>query len=470
MREKPRFRTGRFWRTNGSRQSIKRIPTIGWRDRIGVLLALRGDLAGFLQRLHWKYGDIVRVRILGKSIIVLNHPDYFEHVLVRNHRNYDKKTYLYKVVEPAFGNGIIGYVGGKEWLRQRRLIQPSFHRSQVAALLPRMTGPIAETMRRWRGSTTPGEIINIADEVRQLSLNVVFATLFGGEAEAKGISIRDLFVEAHQILSNFFRRPFPPLSWPTPTGNRLREIIGTMDRYIDQLVRDRLHSGKHGDDLLSILIDELHHNAEMEGDRELLGQEVQNIMIGGYETVSTTMQWLLYLVATHPEVQERLQHEVDDQLSGSVPAYADLTRLTYTRMVVEETLRYYPPAWHMMRRAVAEDDIAGYRVPAHSEIYVNIFLLHHHPGIWPSPDIFDPDRFSAEQVARRPRNAYVPFGSGPRKCVGDYFAVTELTLFLGMVAQAYRLVPPRGHGRVQVDQLLTLRPKGGVPLSLERRT
>ena len=469
MRAKSRFSVGPFGRGDGRRPSRKTIPSVGWREQIDALAALRGDLIGFLERIHRKYGDIVRIRVLGKSVIVLNHPDYFEHVLVKNQKNYDKKTYLYKVLKPAFGNGIIGHVGGKEWRRQRRLIQPSFYRSRVDGLVPKVTEPIAEMIQRWRGRATPDDVIDIADEAQQLSLQVVFTALFGAEPGGKRRAIEDLFVEAHHILSNFFRRPFPPLGWPTPRGNRLREITGTLDHYIDQLVRDRLRAGMHGDDVLSILIEGLYRNAETGGDRELLGQEVQNIMIGGYETVSTTMQWLLYMVATHPQVQERLHHEVDEVLSGSIPAHADLPRLTYTRMIVDETLRCYPPAWHLMRRAVAEDAIAGYRVPPNSEIYFNIFTLHHHPDLWPSPDRFDPDRFSPEQRARRPRNAYVPFGSGPRKCVGDYFAVVELTLLLSMVAQAYRLVPAPEQRRAQPDQQLTLQPKGGVWLSLEER-
>lgn len=245
-----------------------------------------------------------------------------------------------------------------------------------------------------------------------------------------------------------------------------------MDAFVSGFIKKRLNdevaTGEETD-LLTLL---LHSVDEEDGkgmDLEQLHHEVLNICIGAYETTTNTLSWAFYLLARHPEIEERLHAEVDEVLGGRVPAFEDLPKLVYTRMVVEETLRIYSPAYQFMRRAREEDEIDGYRMPAGANVLINSYFLHRHPDFWEEPERFVPERFTPEQVAQRPKHVYIPFGSGHRICIGKHFALTELTLVLATVARHHRLVMPEGAAEVHPEALITLHPKGGVHLRPEPR-
>ncbi|WP_203984475.1 cytochrome P450 [Sphaerisporangium rufum] len=415
------------------------------------------------------HGDIVAIRVLGIKMIMLNHPDYFERVLVRNHENYDKSTFLFRAVEPILRGGLIGNVGGEPWRRQRRIMQPSFHRPKVAGFAENMTDETARMLRRWDRQYGPDDVVNVSTELGQLAMRIVFRSLFGAEVGARGDAIEQMFLEANQIVGAFFRFPFPPLSWPTRPHRRLNEIIRTMDGFVSDVIRSRIDSDEDHLDLLTALMNAVDEETGTGMTPLQLHREVLNIIIGGYETTSNSVAWLIHLIGQHPDVQARLHAEVDEVLGGRVPAFDDVPRLVYTRMIVDETLRLYTPAWQTMRRAIEEDEMGGYRIPAGSDVYLNMFTLHRHPEYWPDPHVFDPERFTPEQVDARPRHAYIPFASGPRNCIGKHFALTELTLILAMVAQAYRVEIPEERRYVEIEPLITMHPKGGIHARMARR-
>ncbi|MFD0887125.1 cytochrome P450 [Streptosporangium algeriense] len=450
-------------------RSATRVPGISLREQVEGMRAMRKNQVDYLARMIAVYGDVVRIRAFGVNMIVLNHPDHFERVLVRNHENYDKNTLLFRAVEPILRGGLIGAVGGEPWRRRRRIMQPAFHRPQVAGFAKNMTDETGLMVRRWEREYSEDDAIDVCNELGQLVLRIVFRTLFGAEVGEGGEEIESIFVEGNQIMGQFFQLPFPPLTWPTPRNRRLRQIIGIMDGYVDEVIRRRDEEGEEHHDLLTLLVDGVDEETGIGMTPVQLHREVLNTIIGGYETSSNAIAWLIYLVGTHPHVQERLQAEVDGVLGGRVPTFDDLQRLQYTRMVVDEMLRLYTPAFQTMRRSIEADEIGGYHIPRKSNIYLNIYALHRHPDFWPSPDAFDPERFSPEQVAQRPRHAFVPFGSGPRNCIGKHFALTELTLVLAMLAQAFRMEIPEEHREVQFEPLITLRPKGGIYARMRRR-
>ncbi|GII77556.1 cytochrome P450 [Sphaerisporangium rufum] len=430
---------------------------------------MRRDQVGFLGRMIDAHGDIVAIRVLGIKMIMLNHPDYFERVLVRNHENYDKSTFLFRAVEPILRGGLIGNVGGEPWRRQRRIMQPSFHRPKVAGFAENMTDETARMLRRWDRQYGPDDVVNVSTELGQLAMRIVFRSLFGAEVGARGDAIEQMFLEANQIVGAFFRFPFPPLSWPTRPHRRLNEIIRTMDGFVSDVIRSRIDSDEDHLDLLTALMNAVDEETGTGMTPLQLHREVLNIIIGGYETTSNSVAWLIHLIGQHPDVQARLHAEVDEVLGGRVPAFDDVPRLVYTRMIVDETLRLYTPAWQTMRRAIEEDEMGGYRIPAGSDVYLNMFTLHRHPEYWPDPHVFDPERFTPEQVDARPRHAYIPFASGPRNCIGKHFALTELTLILAMVAQAYRVEIPEERRYVEIEPLITMHPKGGIHARMARR-
>lgn len=445
------------------------VPLAGLWGRLDASIALRRDQVAFLNRALRQYGDIFSVRVLGAPFVVVNRPSYVQHVLVDNHLNYDKDSLLYRVVRPVLRDGLIGAIGGEAWHRQRRLMQPSFHRPNVAMFTWNMTDETDSMLNRWNGSITDGGIVDFTSELGHLALRIVTRTLYGADVGNSTEAIEADFTAANRIMGAFFRFPFPPLSWPTPGHRRLRQLIANLDAFIDELVQQRRERDDVRHDLLGVLADAVDQDTGYRMTSEQLHHEVLNIMVGGYETTTHTLGWMFYQVARHPHVQHRLHNEIDRVLGDRLPSFGDLPRLPYARRVVDETLRMNSAAWQTMRHAVEDDVIDGYRIPAGSGIYININTLHRHPEYWPDPERFDPDRFLPEAVARRPRNAFVPFGVGPRNCIGKHFALTELQLVLVMLLQRYAIRLPSHVATIPMQPMVTLRPKGGVHLHVERR-
>lgn len=468
----------------------REIPTIGWSGGIGGTLAFKRDQLAFLRRGIDRYGDIFRFRPLGIPMVLVNHPDYIRHVLVDEGEKYDKNAVLFKVVRPVLRKGLIANPDMELWRRQRRMMAPHFTPRTVATFIGNMTDETEQMLDRWERNYGAGGTIDVTDEIGQLALRIVNRSLFSAQVGASAQAFERAFGEANAILGAFFRFPFPPLTVPIRRHRRLRAAIAAMDEFVSAFIHRRLHEQlpapredpaapadtgagpappAEPTDLLTLLL----HTVDVEDgngmDLEQLHHEVLNICIGAYETTTNTLSWAFYLLARHPQAEERLHAEVDTVLAGRLPTVDDLTRLPYTRMVADETLRIYSPAYQFMRRASADDVIDGYRVPAGTNMLINSYFLHRHPDFWDDPERFDPLRFTPEQIARRPKHAYVPFGSGHRVCIGKHFALAELVLVLATVASRYRLVSPPGAPEVRPEALITLHPHGGVHLTLERR-
>jgi cytochrome P450 len=446
--------------------TVRDIPVYAPSRGIAGALALRRDPIGYLRSGLRDRGDIYRFGLLGVPIVLVNHPDHIRHVLVDGGESYDKDVILFRIVRPVLRQGLIGNADIELWRRQRRMMAPHFTPRTVSRFAGYMTGETRQMLEGWR----TGEVLDVTGEIGALALRIVNRSLFSAAVGPRAAAFERAFGEANAILGRFFRFPFPPLSVPTPAHRRLRRAIARMDDFVSGFVRERLTGqapADDGADLLTLLL----HSVD-EGRRmtiEQLHHEVLNLCIGAYETTTNTLSWALYLLARHPEAERALHAEVDQVLAGRVPDFDDLPRLRYTRMVVDETLRLYSPAYQFMRRARVPDEIGGYAIPAGTSILINSYLLHRHPDFWPDAERFDPWRFTPERVAARPRHAYLPFGSGARICLGRHFALAELTLVLATIARTHRFVLPDGEPEVPVEALITLHPRGGVRLRLQRR-
>lgn len=449
---------------------LKSIPFVRTYNPLGPTFAFRNDPLVFLSKIFREYGDIVQFHLLTIPIIAINHPEYFKRVLVDNNQNYDKDVFLFRAVRPILRNGLIGNFGGESWFRQRRLMQPSFHRESIASFGKNMTSKTLEMLQSWEKKAVQGEIINVTDEIGYLALQIVSKSLFSIDIGEKARIFEQAFTQANSIVSDFVRFPFLPLSVPTRSRNRLRKAIRSMDEFVSLIIEERYSQSKETyNDLLSMLMHAVDEETKQGMSIEQLNHEVLNIVVGGYETTTNTLSWVWYLLAQHPDVEQRLHAEVDTVLAGRIPTINDLPDLPYTRMIVDETLRLYSPAWQTMRRARKEDKIHGYRIPANAVIFLNHHTLHRHHAFWEDPEKFDPDRFLPKQVARRYRYAYMPFNVGPRSCIGKNFALTEIQLVLATIAQHYRLVLPLGEPPVEKLALITLHPKNGIRMKLEHR-
>lgn len=426
----------------------------------------RGPLQ-FLAELQKQYGEISRFRLAIWSTVFISHPGYIKHVLQDNHRNYDKDVHSFKIVRPLVGNGLVTVVGGKDWLRQRRLVQPAFHLQRIAALATLMTDATQVMLQQWDTYAHERQIFDVAAEMTNLTLQIASKALFNIDVSAKANSFCQAFSQVSAFLIDYFYMPFPPLFIRTRRNCRFWDAVEAMDAIVYEIIRSRRQHREDVGDLLSMLLDALDENGQSMDDKQLR-DEIMTLLLAGHETVASTLTWTWYLLTQHPEAGEHLHTELDQVLAGRLPTMEDLPRLSYTRMVLEEAMRLYPPVWQLMRRAIQDDEIDGYHIPARSYILWSPYISHRHPDFWEKPKQFYPEHFSAEHVAKRPRHAYMPFSSGPRICVGNTFAMTEMQLVLATMTQRYRVSLAPGH-RVELEPLLSLRPKNGVLISIERR-
>jgi long-subunit acyl-CoA synthetase (AMP-forming)/cytochrome P450 len=417
-------------------------------------------LAVYLEatRLH---GDVVLVDEQLPTILV-SHPEHVRHVLQDNQLNY-RQNLRRRIL---MGRRSLALSSGEEWRHRRRLMQPLFRPPRLARLAPKMTRASAELVERWRGAAARGEPVDVAAEMAKLTLDILIDALLGDEA-GQGGRLRRAVAAAFDYFNARARgRTRLPALVPTPRNLRLLRALAELKAAVTETVAERRGAANPEDDLLSMLIAARDEQTGAVMDDEQLKDELMMLLVMGHMTTAMAITWIWHLLARHPEVDERVRAEMAAVTGGRPPEPRDVAELGYTRRVIDEALRLYPPSWSLSRRAIAEDEIGGYRIPAGALVVMSPWVTHRRPELWESPERFDPDRFLPERAAARPRFAYYPFGGGPRVCIARDLAMLELPLILGTVGQAYRLrgVPGR---RVVPQPGIVLQPRGGLPMRLE---
>ncbi len=417
----------------------------------------------FLTDLTHTYGDIALVRFLVWPVYVVNHPDFIKQVLQEHHRSYNKDNFDYRLLRPLLGKGLLTN-DGVSWLHQRRLIQPTFHRQRLAAFGSLMTEAAEAMLVRWGRYAERSGVLDVADEMMRLTLRIIGQALFSLDLSEEATTVRRALRSANDYLC----APFPPLFVPTPRNRRLQTALRRLDALVYDLIAARRQSQQDTPDLLSMLLGVRDEETGEGMSDQQIRDEVITLLLAGHETTAVALCWTWYLLAQHPECEKLLHAEVDAVLGGRLPTVEDLPMLPYGSMVIEEAMRLYPPAWSFSRNAIAEDELGGYHIPAGSVILLCPYTTHRHPAFWEQPEVFDPLRFTPERVASRPHYAYFPFGGGPRQCIGNAFAMMEAHLILATVSQRYRLCLGTGV-QVEPEPLITLRPRGGMPMLLATR-
>lgn len=429
----------------------------------GAAPAFRKDILAYLVHHMKEYGDIYEVPLPIRTIISIHNADYIKHVLVTNNKNYIKDIPTRRL-SLALGNGLLTSEG-EFWRRQRRIAQPAFHKERLAAMAQSMVNRTNEMLRDWEQGSSSRDI---SREMMVLTSDIAAKTLFGADIDDND-RFGEALVEGMRYITMSFRKIInPPLWVPTPANRRFNKLMRQQNQTIQSMIDQRRNASESRPDLLSMLM-EAKDEETGEGMTDLqLRDEVITIFSAGHETSANGLTWTLYLLSQHPDIRARMEQEVDDVLRGKKPGVEDVRRLPYVHQVIQESLRLYPPAWAIGREAIGPDEIDGYPIRKKYQMLMSSYALHRNPRYWKDPETFDPDRFLPEKVKERHRFAYLPFGGGPRFCIGNNFALMEMQLVLAMITQQFRLELLPDHP-IKMEPVITLRPMYGMKMSLKTR-
>jgi len=427
---------------------------------------LDNSIAAYPQEAYDEF--VLSGRVLMLRSVTINDPDGVKHVLVDNAANYAKTSLARKLVEPVLGKGILTSEG-PVWRRQRRIMSPAFDRRSILSYTPLVTEEAEETARRWgmRGSSQ----IDVGKEMMWTTFAIISRTMFSTDSRnladplASAIARYQGRIRLADMLGlpDWFPFPWRGRAWTA------RRALARFDAAVADLITKRMTSRDGAPkDLLTRLIEARDEETGDGMTADEVRDQVVTIFFAGHETTSLALTWSWYLLSQHAAAEAKLHAELGAVLAGRTPRHEDLAALPYTRMVIEEAMRLYPPAHTLSREALADDEVAGHRVRKGTMVVIVPWVIHRHRRLWERPQHFEPERFSLERSAGRPRFAYIPFGAGPRICIGAAFAMTEAMLILATLAQRYRLrlAPVQ---IVEPQALLTLRPRHGIKMIVETR-
>jgi cytochrome P450 len=403
---------------------------------------------------------------IGEHAYLLKSPEDIKHVLVSNPQNYDKSRRLTsKRGKRLLSDGLVTTSSGDSHLRQRRMIQPPFHQKSITTFADTMITTTQEMLTRWK----EGAVLNISAEMVSLTQRVVLRALFGADIEDRIEELAAAVSTKRQYTVRAFYSPLPVSEYlPTRANLRYRKATAQIDQFLYALIKKRRSATSPSHDLLSMLMGAHYKDGTFMNDKEV-HDEALTICLAGYETIGVALSWTWYLVAQHVEVELKLLAELREVLNGRLPTIEDVPRLKYAEMILDESMRIYPPRWILVRRAIQDDTLpSGVSIPSGSKVWLCPYVMHHNPNYFPDPGRFDPRRFTDEMKLRRHRFAYFPFGSGPRVCIAEAFAKMEGVMVLACVAQQFELTLLSSQ-LVVAEARMTLRPKHGILMRVVRR-
>lgn len=420
------------------------------------------DPLGYLSYARDTYGPVTVFAVSDPPVVLLSDPADVHHVLVANHRGYTKRTIQYDTLATVTGDGLL-VSDPPLWTKRRRMVQPGFHHSGLDAVAAHTVS--AARVEAHKMLHAPGSV-DVDEAMMHAALHVVGAALFSTDLSAQAGELVPAVLTALDRVVVRARSPWlPPASVPTPGNVRLKSALETIDAAVADMVQQRRRRADPGDDVLGLLLGDRMDDL---GADDLAGvrNEVVTLLIAGHETVASALTWTWHLLAEHPDEYARLLAEVD-ALGRDPSGLTDLAQLPFTRAVFDEALRLYPPAWVISRKAGAHDEVGGFPIGVGTIVLMSTYALHRDPRLWEQPDEFRPQRWLGPPPA--PRWSYLPFGAGLRQCIGKDFALVEGVLMLATIAR--RLVVRRAPGMAppHVSPLVTIRPKGGLPLEVYRR-
>ncbi len=421
----------------------------------------------YFDQMYDLIGDFHTVQLGLKTTHLLNHPDFVKHVLVDNNQNYDKATPAFIFSRLVLGNGLFTS-DGAFWLRQRRLAQPAFHRKQIDQLTATMNASIGGLMRRYAAYAEQQTPFDVGIEMTRVTLSIAGESLFSIDLDTDAPVVGEAVQALGRTFEDFVEHPVRTMLLIANRNNRQSvAAIFKLRKIVQRIIeKRRTEIGKHNDVLEMLIIARDEESGQAMTDKQLR-DEVVTFMLAGHETTANMMTWAHYLLARHPQSMDRLAAEIDQQLKGRMPQIEDVHHLPYTYAVLSESLRLYPSAYMFSRRALKDDAIGGRLIKRGEIVIVPPFYVQRHPNFWPQPQKFDPERF-IDRSEKRHRFAFMPFGGGPRQCIGNHFAMLEGVLTLVRIIQKYRLLPVNDNV-IHPKMGATLRPERPVMMGVRAR-
>ena len=439
-------------------------PAVAGLPMLGNMLEFRYGRLPFLQRVARSSGDIGAFHVGPYPIYLVNSPDLADDLLVKQAESFEKTPTLRVFGRPVLGNGLLTSENNFH-RRQRKLVAPALAHRRIAAYADTMALYGERIAQDW----SDGAQIDVAHEMMRLTLHIVGKTLFDadvlGEADELGSALTTAIGFMNDEMGSIVHLP---TTWPLPRNKRFHAAVARLDATIYRIIADRRTDGTDHGDLLSMLLASRDEDDGAAMDDQQVRDEAMTLFLAGHETTANALAWAWYLLSQHPAVAVRLREEADRVLAGRTPTYDDLAQLPYALQVFKEAMRLYPPAYMIGRQASRPVELGGYHFAPHAILMVSAYVMHRTPQYFADPERFDPERFTPEAERALPRHAYMPFGGGPRVCIGNHFALMEGQILLATLAQRVSFDLLLGQ-RIEMDPQVTLRPKNGIQMAVRRR-
>ncbi len=448
----PALKSGAAWRE---------APGPRGKELYGTLLHLRNHPVECLLDLALRYGPVVSMPFFRDPVVLISSPEAIRYLLHQNYRNYQKTTERWKLFRELIGNGLLAS-DGDLWRRQRQRIQPAFHQERLALLENLLHAATTDVIGEWRKAARENKPVGLFGVLLRLSLRIITKAMFGRdvrefeETALRAFTVVDVYINPMSLI-NLLELPVAVRRLFLPGFRQFETAFQQLDQIVNRMIAERRASGEDTGDFLSMLLVGRDEEQGETMDETQLHDEVMGAFRAGHEATAIGLTWAFYLLSKNPVARRQLQAELSSVLGGRFPKMQDLPSLKYNRMVIEESMRLYPPIWGFDRKSIADDELGGYRIPAGSTVAICTYVMHHHPAYWENPEGFDPMRFSEERSAGRPEYAYLPFGGGPRRCVGNRFAMIQMQLILAAVTQNFELDLVPG-APINVHPAVNLRP------------
>jgi len=400
------------------------------------------------------YGDTYRVFAPGRGAWtwVIHHPDDVKRVLVSNHRNYTKGVGIDRV-RMLLGNGIMTSEG-EFWRRQRRMLQPAFHRRVIQRFAGVIRERNAALLDRWALAAAAREPVNLTLAMSELALEIILHAIFSEDLD--------------RLVDDVSDNPFMVVTRESKRDPRFAYEFRQLGKVVQRIIRQRRASGRRQFDFTQMLMEAVDpETGQGMNERELL-DEILTLVVAGHETTASALNWTWWLLAQHPDVERRVHDEQDRVGDLGLASYDDLERLPRTLAVLQESMRLYPPGWLLTRRSIGPDRLGGHAVPPGTDVFISPYMVHRHPAFWDNAGSFDPDRFGGERAEGRHRFAYIPFAVGPRHCIGENLATFEMALHMNGATSRFRLRPV-ATGPVTLEARINLRPAQDIHMRVETR-